>query len=443
MRLEQLDGKRIAVLGAGREGRCALAVLSERLKQADLSVLVEHGERPGQWPGWVGPFDQRLQQFDVLLRSPGVRVDHPALVAARQAGVRIVNPASLWFSERSDVTVIGVTGSKGKSTTASLLAHLLQASSRQVLLAGNIGDPLLGHLDTKADVVVLELSSYQLADLEATLSMGLITRLFDEHLDWHGSREAYFACKLRLVELLAGRPLLINAADPVLLAWTRSVDGLVQVNRWPEFHRREDSLWLADDVCLDLAELQLSGRHNLDNAALAMAAAARCGVEIADSLTALRSFRPLVHRLEALGRVGGLFWINDSISTSPHATRAALEMLNGQPVTLIAGGQARPADWQPVLEWCRAQPLAALIALPDNGWEVANALVREACVAGQSTRLVDSIAEAVAAAADLSPPGSSVLLSPGAPSFPRFRDFEARGDAFRQALADYSERSTA
>ena len=160
-------------------------------------------------------------------------------------------------------------------------------------------------------------------------------------------------------------------------------------------------------------------------------------------MTALRSFRPLVHRLEALGRVGGLFWINDSISTSPHATRAALEMLNGQPVTLIAGGQARPADWQPVLEWCRAQPLAALIALPDNGWEVANALVREACVAGQSTRLVDSIAEAVAAAADLSPPGSSVLLSPGAPSFPRFRDFEARGDAFRQALADYSERSTA
>ncbi|TVQ36034.1 MAG: UDP-N-acetylmuramoyl-L-alanine--D-glutamate ligase [Wenzhouxiangella sp.] len=443
MRLEQFDGKRIAILGWGREGQCAAATLSQRLPDAKLSVLVERGPRPAHWPGWTGSFDERLEQFDILLRSPGVPVDHPALVAASRTGVSIVNPASIWFSQRPDVPVIGVTGSKGKSTTASLLAHLLQASGYRVLLAGNIGEPLLGHLDLNADYVVLELSSYQLTDLDAVLTMGLFTRLFDEHLDWHGSRAAYFASKLRIADLLAGRPLLVNAADPLLLDCTRRIEGLVQANRWPEFHRRGDSLWLDDHLCLDLAELNLTGRHNLDNAALALAAARRLGGRTETLLEALRSFRPLAHRLEPLARQAGLDWVNDSISTSPHATRAALESLADRPITLIVGGQNRPADWQPVLEWCRSRPLAALVALPDTGRVVAEVLREGGCVANNRICQVDNLGEAVAAAATLSAENGVVLLSPGAPSFPRFQDFEARGDAFRQAVADYSDRSTA
>ncbi len=443
MDLARIDGKRVAILGAGREGLAALAVLSERLARPDLSVLVEAGSRPDDWPGWTGPFDQRLQQFDLLLRSPGVPVDHPALIAARQAGVAVVNPASIWFSERPDVPVIGVTGSKGKSTTASLLAALLAAAGRKTLLAGNIGKPLLSNLETTAEVVVLELSSYQLTDLEGCLAMGLITRLFDEHLDWHGSRQAYFSSKLRIARLLQGRPLLINANDTLLAGQTRGIEGLVLANRPPGFHRRGDELWLDDSFCLGLSDLNLVGRHNLDNAALGLAAASRWVDQTETLLNALRAFQPLRHRLETLGRVGGRDWVNDSISTSPHATLAALETLRGRTVILIVGGQNRPADWQPVIEWCQQHRLAGLVALPENGSAIVRALCQGECVHPKQVTDVVSMAEAVQAAASLGGDEAVVLLSPGAPSFPHFRDFEDRGEAFRQAVADYRDRSTA
>ncbi len=433
----------MAILGAGREGLAALAVLSERLRSPDLTVLVEQGERPAGWPGWTGPFDERLLGFEILLRSPGVPVDHPALVWARETGVTVVNPASIWFSERPDLPVVGVTGSKGKSTTASLLACLLESSGRKTLLAGNIGRPLLSHLDTEADIVVLELSSYQLADLEGNLVMGLVTRLFDEHLDWHGSREAYFSSKMRIVSLLRGRPLLINAGDPCLSARACGIDGVVAANQAPGFHRRKDALWLGEKRCLGLDDIQLIGRHNLDNAALALAAASALGGNETELLEALCGFQPLQHRLEVLPGAGGLDWINDSISTSPHATRAALETVGDRPVTLIAGGQARPADWQPVIEWCRLRPLAGLVTMPDNGEVVAQTLVASDCVAADRVIRADSVGEAVAAAGCLGSADGVVLLSPGAPSFPHYRDFEARGEAFRQAVKNYKDRSTA
>lgn len=443
MRLDLIEGKRVGILGAGREGLAALAVLSERLRRPDLTVLVETGSRPDDWPGWTGPFDQRLQQFDLLLRSPGVPVEHPALVAARQAGVAVLNPASIWFSERSELPVIGVTGSKGKSTTASLLASLLEASGRRVLLAGNIGRPLLADLDTKADIVVVELSSYQLTDLEGALAMGLITRLFDEHLDWHGSRQAYFSSKLRIARLLQGRPLLINANDELLAGQTGEIEGLELANKPPGFHRRGDELWLGNTFCLALNDLNLVGRHNLDNAALALAAATWWGDQTEPLLNALREFRPLRHRLEALGRVGDHDWINDSISTSPHATRAALETLHGRAVVLIVGGQDRPADWQPVIDWCRHRRLAGLVALPDNGQSIVETLRQEGCVDPEQVVEVVCMDEAVRAAASLGGAEGVVLLSPGAPSFPHFRDFEDRGEAFAQGLTAYRDRSTA
>ncbi|MCC5863504.1 MAG: UDP-N-acetylmuramoyl-L-alanine--D-glutamate ligase [Wenzhouxiangella sp.] len=443
MRLETLAGKRLAVLGYGREGRCALAVLAQRLPETAISVLVERGERPSEMPGWTGPFDRRLTDFDVLIRSPGIPVDHPALAAARAAGVAVVNPASIWLAERQDVKVIGVTGSKGKSTTASLLAHLLMACEREVLLAGNIGEPLLGHLDTTAEFIVLELSSYQLADIEGAIALGLITRLFDEHLDWHGSREAYFASKLRIARLLAGRPLLVNGADTVLMEQTSGIAGRIVVNQPPGFWRREDVLYRDQQPWLRLDELGLSGRHNLDNAAMALTAAQLLGVSDGPLRDALVGFQPLPHRLERLPVQAGRAWVNDSISTSPHATRAALESLRDERVTLIAGGLARPADWQAVIDWCQARPLAGLVVLPDNGAQVAAALIEGGAVRPGRVEQVADMSEAVSAAVRLSATGGVVLLSPGAPSFPRFRDFEERGAAFRTAVAAYSDRSTA
>jgi len=428
--LEALAGCRIGILGYGREGRSAVHALLGRHPDADLTVLVESGSTPQDVPARIGVFDEGLRDFDVLLRSAGVPVDHPALVAYRASGGVVVNPGSIWFAERADLPVIGVTGSKGKSTTASLVAHLLESVGRKVLLAGNIGVPLLDHLDTEADLVVLEMSSYQLADIEGPLALGVMTRLFPEHLDWHGSLSHYVASKLRMARLLQGRSLLVNGNDSLLMEATDDIAGRVIGNRAPCIERRGDALFLGKEKLAETAGLNLIGRHNLDNMALAVQACIMMGFPLRELITALTSFQPLPHRLEPVAETAGIRWINDSIATSPHATLAALEAVGNRPVTLIAGGMARPADWSEVIGWCRRHDLQALLTLPDNGADIAAAFEKALGPPGTPVHAAADIESAVRLARELSRPGSIVLLSPGAPSFPHFKDFEERGRRF-------------
>ncbi|MFP4207234.1 MAG: UDP-N-acetylmuramoyl-L-alanine--D-glutamate ligase [Wenzhouxiangella sp.] len=444
MRLEQLRGQRIAILGYGREGAAALTVVRNRLPDSEVVIWDERGSLPIHAASRSGPFDEGLLEFDLLIRSPGIPVLHPALVGFSRTGRPIVNPTSIWLAERPDVKVLAVTGSKGKSTTSALLAHILRQAGYPTLLAGNIGSPALEHLDTGAGWAVLELSSYQLTDLEGRLDLGLMTRLFPEHGDWHGGVAHYYASKLRMADLLAGRPLLVNATDPVLLEATRSVAGRVLANQSPLTHRDEARLVHAGQTLIRSSDWALLGRHNLDNAALAVEAALRVGIDPQTAAAALRSFQPLVHRLEVVAvDANERRWINDSIATTPHATLAALQALGDRPVVLIAGGYVRPADWNVVIEHCRCRPLAGLVVLPDSGLEVAAAFEQTtAACHGEICRAV-TLVEAVDQAGRLARAGEVVLLSPGAASFPHFRDFEDRGDAFRRAVQSYSERSTA
>ena len=444
MRLLELGQLRVGVLGFGREGRAAASILTEARPDIDLTVLIESGAPPDGYAARVGSFDDHLLDYDVLIRSPGVPVLHPAVQRFQAAGGRVVNPASIWFAERPGLPVIGVTGSKGKSTTASMLAHLLRLAGRGVLLAGNIGVPLLAHLNTEADVVVLELSSYQLADLDGRLSLGLMTRLFPEHGDWHGGVEHYYASKRRMIGLLKGAPLLVNARDEVLLAQTADAPNRVLGNRAPLVHRRGEALYRGSEYLLDLDQLDLLGRHNLDNAALALEAAVQQAIPLGSAVAGLRSFHPLAHRLEPVVDRAGLRWINDSIATTPHATLAALEAMSGEPVVLIAGGYVRPADWAPVVEHCRRHRLRGLVLLPDSGQAVASAFENAGVMPLQPPGLVENLSEAVTESARLAGDKATILLSPGAASFPHFQDFEHRGRCFRLAVeAYYNDRSTA
>lgn len=432
--LESIAGRRTAVLGYGREGRSAVAALRSVRPDADITPWVESGELPAHEAGTIAPFDERINGFEVVVRSPGVPVDHPVLKAYRDRGGRVVNPTSIWLAERPDVTVVGVTGSKGKSTTSALLAHLLESSGRRVLLAGNIGVPLLDHLDTDAELAVVELSSYQLTDLEGRIHLGVFTRLFAEHLDWHGGREAYVHAKLNLADRLGGAPLIINARDRELEAATAGIAGLIEGNKPPSVHRIDDRLVHAKRTLFNGDDWKLPGRHNLDNAALALQAAIELGLEPTSAAAHLASFQALPHRLELVAEHGGVCWINDSISTTPHATLAALASAVSRPVILIAGGSVRPADWTQVLDWCRNQPIRALITLPDNGPEIRRQFESAPAMPAMELLEAESLDEAVKLAAGRARPGETVLLSPGAPSFSRFRDFEDRGEQFVRAV---------
>jgi len=435
-RLADLAGARIALIGYGREGRATERLLLRRAPGAGVHVFAETApDTEPAAPATIGPLDVDPSCFDVVLRSPGVPPHHPGLEACRAADLPMTTSSSIWFAERSAGavgTVVAITGSKGKSTTSALLAHLLEGNGLRVELAGNIGRPLIELLDAAADAFVLELSSYQLVDLDGRPDVGAVTRLFPEHADWHGGVASYYADKLRLAGLLDHRPLWFNGADPVLSEALAEAGNAHPVNRPPGLHAEDDGLYRAGERCFARDHWALPGRHNLDNLVLAVTVAGALGVAPGDALAAARDFRGLAHRLEALGSIEGVAWVNDSISTSPHATRAALQA-DPRPAVLIAGGQARGADDG---RWADDLPqLRGLVGLPDTGPAVAARLVTAGRVAAGDVRQVEGLDAAVRAAAELARPGDRVLLSPGAPSYHRFRDFEARGDAFRAAVA--------
>ncbi len=469
MKLDHLAKLNVVVLGFGREGRATHRLLMPYMGKTDLPVWVEpSGAHPSHTLDAstdfiCRTFDQGLMDFDVAIRSPGIPVDHPALVAFRQAGGRVLNPSSIFFSERPNAKVIGVTGSKGKSTTSSLLAHLINQSDQTAVLAGNIGRPLVGLLDTttsapekhNADVVVAELSSYQLCDLEGELSLSLITRLFPEHIDWHGSVAAYYAAKMRMFELTKDHRVLVNARDPVLMAEVARRPSAVPINPWPEtsgssLHRLDQSLVADGEILLEAGDWSLAGRHNLDNAVMALEALNHLGMSAKQWVSGLSHFQALPHRLEKIDGPIGMGWINDSIATTPHATKAALESLEGQAIVLLVGGHERGGDWSVLFEHLKAWPLAGLVALPDNGTRIIETLSAEGLLNGCEVSKASDMDQAVSLAHRMakiirnktinghatsggSDQAVSVVLSPGAPSFGHYQNFEERGEAFARA----------
>ncbi|MGK7295312.1 MAG: Mur ligase family protein, partial [Candidatus Wenzhouxiangella sp. M2_3B_020] len=321
MRLADLNAGRTLVLGFGREARSLERVARARAPGADVVVYADRrpDEPPAEWALAVDPVAAWAAPPARVLRSPGVPLHHPLVQRARAEDIPVTCITSLWFGERPDARVVAVTGSKGKSTTAALIGHLLEAAGERVALGGNIGIPMLDLLDASPDWFVVELSSYQLADLAGHAAVGVITRLFPEHQDWHGGVAPYYAAKLRLGELLDGGPLFFNAADPVLADALNGRAGLCPVNRPSSLHAGSDGLWRGNERIMSADAWALQGRHNLDNAALALATVESLIGRIEDASSMLASFRSLPHRLSRVPAAGATRWINDSIATTPHA----------------------------------------------------------------------------------------------------------------------------
>jgi UDP-N-acetylmuramoylalanine--D-glutamate ligase len=443
--LSELGRAELAILVAGREGLSVCRALRLRFPYKPLTLYTESAPAPELAASLdprldrlvEGPLDpDQLQRPDVAVRSHGISPYRTALDAARRQGVRFTTASSIWFAEHPAARTLCITGTKGKSTTAALVAHLLRSAGVRVQLAGNIGQPLLDCESQGVDWWVVELSSYQLADLEGRPSLGVILNLSDEHLDWHGSAARYRHDKLRLVELLEGHPLVACGTDAELrtvLASTRNVHWFDSAESW---RVEESAIWLAGRKVLADAPASLPGRHNLLNLAAALTAVQLTGAASAEQVPALlaclEAFPGLPHRLQHLGRQGGLNWVNDSLATTPVATLAALDALAGEPVTLLVGGLDRGVDWGAAIARMRLRPPHAIIALPDSGPGLAERMGAAGLAPVAGIHLAADLAQAVRLARRITPAGGTVLLSPGAPSFPQFRDFAHRGSQFAQ-----------
>jgi len=443
MRISALVNKRLGLLGFGKEGAATLAALRQAGHAGE--VLVFGDTAPQQLPTacCFVPAAQAPAGFatlDAVVRSPGFAPRHPLRQVLDTTGCLQTTATCIFMAETraADVTVIGVTASKGKSTISALVQACLQQAGLQSLLLGNIGKPALAVLEQvvrEKPLIVMELSSYQCADLEPGFGppLAAIGSLFPEHLDYHGGFAAYLDAKTNLARS------------------QRAEDALVcHVQAWPELQGQglRQQVELCNDSAglhwengwfmqgrtrlVDDSGMRIPGLHNRANACIAFALARRHGVTAEQFQAVLRAFAGLPFRLQAEGVHGGIHWINDSISTAPEASAAALEALAGQVHTLILGGQDRGYDPMPLLQAIRKFGVRAVIALPDTGIGIAEALQRMGTEI--KVQAVADLQQAVSAAVQLTPQDATCLLSPGAPSYNLFTGFEARGGEFRRCI---------
>jgi UDP-N-acetylmuramoylalanine--D-glutamate ligase len=438
--LADLSGRRVALWGFGREGQATLAALHQlAVPPARLSIVTDAPPPEGAAPAGVewahGEAGlERLLAAEVVVRSPGIsryREDAERVAAA----TLVTTGTNLWFAEHADDPVVAVTGSKGKSTTTSLVAHLARAAGRRTVLAGNIGVPLLSelHPDPAPDLWAIELSSHQTSEMGRSPRVGVLTNLYREHLDWHGTLERYLSDKLNLFVHRSDGVAVLNREDALTRERARRLPGRrVWFADRAGYHTDGSALWWKDDRLLEATEMRLRGRHNLLNCCAALCALEMAGVDVRAHADALANFAPLRHRLEPVGDVDGVHYINDSIATIPEAAVAALDALAG-PVVLIAGGFDRGQDHAPLVSRLTgAAEVVAVVTLSPSGDRLA-ADLRQASASPPVVAARD-LEDAVLLARRRSPRGGSVLLSPAAPSYGAFRDFEERGDRFRELI---------
>jgi UDP-N-acetylmuramoylalanine--D-glutamate ligase len=433
MRAADLGGRRVAVWGLGREGRAAIGLL--RAAHPAMPLLLLDDAADARAPDGLGGIDcafgaaaigRAVERIDAIVKSPGVSLYRDEIRTARARGVAVTSLLNLWFAEPRGLATICVTGTKGKSTTSALIAHILGKLGRRVALAGNIGVPITEIDENCADCAVIELSSYQVADFDGTCDIAVLTSLYPEHIDWHGSVESYYRDKLNLLAL--GRTAVVN----------RDAGGRIAAidRRWTFFndpnalHIRDGALFDAGDEIGAVASPYLARPHNLSNLCAALAVGKLLGVDPRAALAAAAGFQPLPHRQQELGMRGGLLFVNDSISTVPESAIAALAVYAGRAITLIVGGYDRGVDYGGLAERVAAGAAAAVICLGAAGerlYEQAHALARGRACGLYRAR---SMAEAVACAKRVTPAGGVVLLSPAAPSYGHYRDFAERGADF-------------
>ncbi len=411
--------RRALVVGLARSGTAAALALARRgvptvgadsATELDVGRLAEAGVEVQ-----LGSEEERLlDDVELLVKSPGVPGDSLLPAAARARGIPIWSEVELGFRLLRN-PFIGVTGTNGKTTTSELLGAMFRAAGRPVSVAGNVGRPLTsldGALGPEA-WIVCELSSFQLEDVHRLRPrVAVLLNLEPDHLDRHGTYDAYRDAKLRIFQNQTEADVAVVPRD-----FTAIPGGGVRV----EF-RADDPL---------PAEPLIPGEHNRENAAAATSAARAAGIDDAAIVEALRSFPGVEHRLELVGEVDGVRFVNDSKATNTAAARRGIAAYSGQPLRLILGGSLKGEPFEALAEELPAT-VRSIDLIGEATDDIATALDR----AGRVYRRSGDLATAVGAAAGDAQPGDIVLLSPACASYDQFRNFEERGEAFRRLVGE-------
>ena len=414
----------VLLYGAGREARSTRDFLKTRQPELPIFVTVDSGEADIEGVQIIAPDQLKTaiaeHRFGLIVKSPGVSRYKPIFEFARDAGIPVTSNVNLWSAAfRYGRKVIAITGTKGKSTTATLVHLMLTQSGIDAGLAGNVGLAPLEIAD-KHQTVIFELSSYQTADMNFLPDIAAITNLYPEHVDWHGSVERYYRDKLHLIDREGDFAIALGAGarDNALVGAAVRHKRRLLPELSPE---AEEAINAAVGVS------RLKGAHNRDNAILAAQVALAAGGSLDGIIKGIAAFAPLPHRLEE-HQIGGVLFVDDSISTTPEATKAALAAYKGQRLALIVGGHERQQDYAELATLLTGYGVTTLMCLPATGARLGHATEKQAPQI--TVRVEPDLDHAMQALFRLRDSFDAVILSPGAPSYNQFKNFEERGRRF-------------
>ena len=443
------QGKSVLVVGAAKSGIAAARFLAAEGARVTITdhkkgdALLGARQQLSAWPiTWEegGNNPRTAQDADFVVVSPGVPRENVALAAARGAARPVIGEVELAYQNLRG-PMVAITGSNGKSTTTMLVGEMLKASQKKTFIGGNIGTPLIEAAKQPFEAIVAEISSFQMEWVsEFQPKVAAILNLSPNHLDRHASFEEYRDLKLKLLSQVApGGVAIWNASDPVLSAHCPGVTvGRRQIT-FALSHQEGVSAWVDGDFFqlkfegsveqYALSSVRLRGRHNHENILAALLLARYMGATPEGIRAALSSFAGLAHRLEPVGVIDGVEYVNDSKATSVAAAVCALEAFPEETrLILLAGGKDKGGSYAPLAPLAKARCKAVLV------FGEAKHLLAAALSAAAPVVVVEDLAQATQRARALASPGDVVLLAPACSSYDQFPNFEVRGDTFRDVV---------
>lgn len=416
--LDLLKKARILLLGFGREGQETLHFLRKHFPDKHIAVADKNETVAIQdanvdlllGTGYL----ENVEDYDLIIKSPGI----PMLPELHRVAKKVNSAAQLFFDlvDESN-TIVAVTGSKGKSTTSSLLSAIIRASGKKTLLLGNIGTPLLSAVETRETILVCELSSYQLEHLHFRPDIAIWTSFFPDHLDYHGGLEAYFLAKTSIT--------MGQRQTDIFLFHESHKKALKDIpSNAKKYMARSDD---------PVPTMQLPGRHNRENAQLALKASDLLGISRAVSEKVVANFAGLPHRLQDLGVYNGIRFIDDAISTTPESTIAAIESFPDEIDSILLGGTDRGYHFTELAKVIARAKIQNIVLFPESG-ETIHKIILEQGVMTPCFLSTKSMEEAVQFCLEHTQKGKRVLLSTASPSYSLWNNFEEKGDAFQTAI---------
>ena len=447
------DNKKILVLGMARSGYEACKYLS---KHNNTIILNDGGSRDKQDKDKVlelevlgitmvfgsHPDDLLDDSFDYIIKNPGIRNDHKYVIKAKELGISVINEVEMAYRLLpGDVTLIGITGTNGKTTTTTLTYEMIKKSGKRVHLAGNIGYPLCSFLDKleSGDIIVMEVSCQQLANMDKFKPhIALMTNLSEAHIDFFGSYDVYKQVKLKLFKNQTEDDIaILNIENDEIMKGTYDIKSNVKYFS----SKREingaymlgDKLYYYDEFIMNRDEFLLKGNHNVENALGAMMIAKEVGVDNESIVSVLKTFTGVRHRLEFIDRVNGVSYYNDTEATNTKCTTIALSSFDKN-VVLILGGLERGQDFHDLDNFI--SPLKEIVGIG----ECRDRVKEYGDSVGIKTITFEKLVDAMNYINSVVEDGDTVLLSPASASWDQYKQCEDRGDEFRDIVKSFKDK---